>query len=66
MRQDMEPRTSEGSSLWQRVSGRWKDSLSRRRARRNQQLLDAANALDDPEAPPAPDVLSWLNRRDHP
>jgi hypothetical protein len=52
----------------QRLRQRWRDWLSRRRARRNQQLLDAGRVSpDEPETeggPPSPetDVFSRLGR----
>jgi len=70
MRQKEQVGTPEGHSLWLRLSRRRRDWLSRRRARRNQQVLDAGRLLpDDPEArrnPRPTDVFSWLARRDRP
>jgi hypothetical protein len=68
MRQEQDSREPEEGSLWQDLLRRRRDWLARRRANRNQQLLDAGRlSPDDPEADEGArssetDVFSWLGR----
>ena len=71
MRNETEPRASRAGNLWRRLNRDRRDWLLRRRARRNQRLLDAGQPLGDNSEEPedsdqaATDVYSWLSRRDN-
>jgi hypothetical protein len=68
MRQEQDSSEPEAGSMWRDLLGRRRAWLARRRATRNQQLLDAGRVPpDEPETDdggrsPESDVFSWLGR----
>jgi hypothetical protein len=68
MRQKQDSSEPEEGSLWLNLLRRRRDWLARRRAKRNQQLLDAGRVspeeseTDDGERSRETDVFSWLGR----
>ena len=68
MQQEQDSSVPDEGSVWLRLRRRRREWLARRRASRNQQLLDAGRVSpDEPETEggqrsPETDVFSWLGR----